>query len=243
MLKTLKFVGLFVALAAPCAANAVVRSLEFDTEDPMYLVPVADLQTQTGMTYMTYDPSSIIRMYEKLAYGVTDKFVLGVDIFYQHDFDRERDDNGFSNIGINGIYRVSGNSMTLSDALFGVRLGGDRHIGDPEFGETLYYAGLRIGRQKSTFTLAGTIKTSWIFDEANGMAFIDLMPEVYVRILNSWKMGLGFDFRKATTPQYDRQWLNYKTLLQFGRTQYVAEAGYEFKTQEYMIGARLNILF
>jgi hypothetical protein len=113
----------------------------------------------------------------------------------------------------------------------------------PDFADTIYHAGIRIGRQWSGFTLAGTVKTSWIFNETRGMAYIDIIPEAYARLAENWMVGLDFDIRKSTNPGFDQEWIGFKLVRQYGRTQYVGRVDYEFESDDWRFGAKLNILF
>jgi hypothetical protein len=136
-----------------------------------------------------------------------------------------------------------GASRIISDALFGVRFNGDEKLRDPEFANTLYHAGLRLGRVWSGMTLSGTLRTSWIFDDNHGMAFIDFIPEIYFRLSENWRLGLNADLRKATDNWYDAEWVGGKLVRQFGNTQYVGHIDYEFETDEFLFGLKVNILF
>ncbi|HNY25083.1 MAG TPA: hypothetical protein PKJ33_00840 [Alphaproteobacteria bacterium] len=235
--KILKILSFTVLCGLPIfAANA---ESDFDTENPIFLESSGDFLSRSGL----YLNDSVIRVSQMFSYGVNGRLALNANIKYQQDFNGT--DDGFSHIGVGGIYRISGNSESeaISDALFGVNFGGSDRVRTPDFANTAYYAGMRFGRQWSSFTLAGTIKTTWIFDEVSGMAYIDLMPEAYVKISPSWMTGLGFDLRKSTNPVFDQEWINFKLVRKYGRTEYVAHVDYEFESSEYQFGANLNILF
>ena len=98
-------------------------------------------------------------------------------------------------------------------------------------------------------TLSGTIKSSWIFDDERGMAYLDFIPEAYFRIAPDWRFGTGLTFRVATNQDrltgedYDQEWLHFKLIRQFGRTQYSGHFDYEFESDDIQIGAQINILF
>ena len=92
-------------------------------------------------------------------------------------------------------------------------------------------------------TLAATIKSTWVFDDTRGMSFIDFIPESYFRLDPNWRTGIGFTFRKSTNPDYNQEWLNWKLICQFGRTQYAWHLDYEFENDEARVGAKINILF
>jgi hypothetical protein len=239
----MKKIWLFLAAASigfmPVADAAA--KIDYDTEDPMYLTSMGDFLSKTGISY----GDNILKISEKVTYGLNNRLSIAADLHYQQDFNGPED--GFSNIGLNGTYRLSragdNDSKLISDLLMGIKFSGNHRVRDPEFADTVYNIGWRMGRQWSRMTLAGTVKTSWIFDENRGMAYIDLTPEAYFRITDDWKAGIGADFRIATNPNYDRQWLNFKALRQYGRTQYIGHIDYEFEEREYTAGFRVNILF
>jgi len=137
------------------------------------------------------------------------------------------------------MYRMSKGIVT-SDVFAGVKFAGNAV---PEFSETIYSAGFRMGRGWDKITLAGLVKTSWIFDEINGMAWINLVPEAYFRVTNNWRIGTWADFQKVTDPNFDQTWLGLKVVHQYGRTQYVAFGQYEFNESEFRFGGRINVVF
>ncbi len=229
--------GALCSVLCTLYAGGAHAAMEYDTEDPMFLPALGDVLSRTGLSYS----DDVLKISERLSYGFSNKFSMGIGLHYQQDFDGPAD--GFSNIDLFGTYRLSGDTLWKSDVLFGIKVNGNDRVREPEFANTVYYAGLRVGRQWNAVTLAGTIKTSWIFDEVNGMAYIDLTPEAYFRITENWKAGLGADFRISTDPMYDQEWLNTKILRQYGRTQYIGHFDYEFESEEFQVGAKVNILF
>ncbi|MDR1337566.1 MAG: hypothetical protein LBJ73_00880 [Rickettsiales bacterium] len=213
-------------------------ALEYDMADPMFLTKSGDIWSDSSLLFN----SDVLRLAQKLSYGVGDKLSIAADIKYQQDFNGPED--GFSNIGVGGVYRLSDvGSKIVTDALFGINFGGAKRVREPDFADTIYQAGVRLGRQWSRLTLAGTIKTSWIFDENRGMAYIDVIPDVYIRLTDSWMTGFGFDIRKSTNPNFDRQWANFKLVRQYGRTQYMGHVDYEFENRNWQFGAKVDILF
>ncbi|MDR2412619.1 MAG: hypothetical protein LBD50_00205 [Rickettsiales bacterium] len=228
------------ALGSALCVYAHAAASVHDTADPMYLESMGDFLSESGMSF----GNDMLRVSQKVSYGFSDRFSLSADIKYQQNFNGVED--GFSNIGLGGIYRLSGgdeSSKVVSDILAGINFGGNGRVRSPDFADTIYYAGMRIGRVWSRFTLAGTVKTSWIFDEIRGMAYIDFIPEIYARITEDWKAGLGFNLRKSTNPDFDREWADFRLVRQYGRTQYIGYVDYEFEFDECRVGARLNILF
>jgi hypothetical protein len=166
---------------------------------------------------------------------------------YQIDFSGHHE-NGFSATEIGGTYRMShgfNRSHLISDALFGLKLWGSSHVRTPEYADSSYYAGLRIGRQYTGVTLAGTVKSTWVFDNTRGLSYIDFIPEAYFRFRYDWHAGIGLDFRKSTNPHLldNQEWLNLKLLRQYGNTQYVGRFDYEFGSGEVQVGANVKILF
>jgi hypothetical protein len=234
--KILLVVSLMAAGFSPY--TAVLADVAHDTSDPMFLVKRGDFLSVSDMSVR----HSVLRAAQKFSYGFSDRFSLAADIKYQQNFRGPED--GFSNLGLDGAYRLSsGDSNVMTDALFGINFGGSKRVRTPDFADTVYHAGVRIGRQWSGFTLAGTVKTSWIFNETRGMAYIDIIPEVYARLTDSWMVGLDFDIRKSTNPGFDQEWAGFKLIRQYGRTQYVGRVDYEFESDDWRFGAKLNILF
>lgn len=225
------------AMLALPAANAA----DYDTSDPLYMNGRSEILSTSNIAY--YD--SVLRIGQALSYGFTERFNAGIGLHYQNDFDGDED--GFSSFDLGGKYRLmtaaDNNANIISDVLFGFKFGGSSHVRTPWFADSTYYAGLRFGREYETMTLAGTVKSSWIFDDDRGMSYIDFIPEVYFRLRGAWRFGLGADIRKSTNPDFDQEWLNVKLVRQYGRTQYIGHIDYEFEDSEVQVGAKLNVLF
>ncbi len=236
MRKNMKFKLLpFFLIATFVPVLSANADSGYDVEDPMYLTPSKDfLSSSNG-----YFSDSLMRLSQKFSYGINGIMSFDADIKYQQDFNH--DDDGFSNVGLGVVYRLSGDSEIISDALFNINF--QRSSKVPEFSHTVYSTGFRVGRKWSWVTLAGTIKTTWIFDDVDGIAYIDLMPEAYFRFNEFWSAGFGFDYRKATDPEFDNKILNFKLVRTYGRTQYAANVGYEFESKDYTFGGRINIVF
>ncbi len=222
---------------APVNANII----EHDSSDPLYMLKIEELESQTSLTYW----DSVLRLGQTISYGLNSRLSVSANVHFQQDFDGTED--GFSSIDLGGVYRVGmadGNSAhMISDILFGFKFGGSSHVRTPYFADSTYYAGYRFGRQWTGLTLAATIKSSWIFDDARGMSYIDFVPEAYFRITQNWRLGADFMLRKATNPHYDQEWLGGKVVRQYGRTQYIGHLDYEFESDELQVGAQVNILF
>ena len=233
-------------IAGVCAATwsaGAHAAIDFarDTSDPLFLTARRDFLSETHLSYS----EKILRLAETFSYGITDRWSVGVNAHAQIDFDGDQD--GFSNVDLGAKYRLSrasdNSSRIISDVMFGLKFGGSSHVRSPEYADSIYYAGLRFGRQWDVVTLAATVKTNWIFDNARGMAYIDATPEAYFRLIDNWRLGLGFTLRKSTRPYYDREWVNFKIVRQYGYTQYAALVDYEFEHDEFRYGFKVNILF
>lgn len=223
--------------------SAVKSLLSNDTSDPLFLVGDNNFLSDTYVSFV----DDKLRVGQYLGYGINSNFALHANMHYQVDFTKEHE-NGFSATEIGGTYRMNHgfNSMhIISDALFGLKLWGASHVRTPEYADSSYYAGLRFGRQFTGLTLSGTVKSTWVFDDARGLSFIDFIPEAYFRFKYDWHGGIGFDFRKSTNTHLldNQEWLDFKLLKQFGNTQYVGRFDYEFESHEIQVGLNVKILF
>ena len=223
----------------PATRNFLVN----DTSDPLFLVGDNNFLSDTFVSYM----DEKMRIGQYIGYGINNNFVIHTAMHYQVDFSKHHE-NGFSATELGGTYRMNhgyGRFHIMSDALFGLKLWGSSHVRTPEYADSSYYAGLRFGRQFTGLTLAGTVKSTWVFDSARGLSYIDFIPEAYFRFKYDWRAGLGFDIRSSTNTHLlqNQEWLNLKLLRQFGNTQYVGRFDYEFESHEIQIGANLKILF
>ncbi len=236
-------IGLFAVCVGglPMFSGAYAASLELDTSDPLYMLSQQHVLSETTLTYW----DNILRLGQAVSYGINDRLVIGANVHYQQDFDGPED--GFSAVDLGGVYRVgtaSGNSAgIISDVLLGLKFGGSSRVRTPDYADSTYYAGYRFGRQWAGLTLAATIKSTWVFDDVRGMAFIDAMPEAYFRIAQDWRLGAQFTLRKATNPHYNQEWLGGKIVRQYGRTQYAGHIDYEFESDNLQVGVIVNILF
>lgn len=241
MRKFLYAILVAVVGAGPISAAHATDVLARDTSDPLYLQGINEVLSRTTLTYW----DNVLRLGETLSYGINNRLTIAANVHFQQDFDGSED--GFSAVDFGGIYRVgtaSGNSARIiSDVLFGLKFGGSSHVRTPYFADSTYYAGYRFGRQWTGMTLAATVQSSWIFDDARGMAYIDFVPEAYFRITEDWRLGAEFTLRKATNPHYDQEWLGGKIVRQYGRTQYAGHLDYEFESDELQVGLDVNILF
>ncbi len=223
--------------------NAFRDLVSNDTSDPLFLTGDNNFLSDTYISFFNRK----FRFGQYLDYGINNDLVLHANILYQLDTSG-RDENGFSATEFGGVYRMNhgfGKMRIISDALFGLKLWGSSHVRTPEYADSSYYAGLRFGRQYYGVTLAGTIKSTWVFDNARGLSYIDFIPEAYFRLKYNLRTGIGLDFRKSTNTHLleNQEWLNLKLVKQFGNTQYVARFDYEFESSEIQIGANVKILF
>ncbi len=189
--------------------------------------------------------------YEGVSYGLNNRLTIGANVHYQHDFNGDED--GFSAIDLGATYRVGNaddnDAHMVTDVLFGFKFGGSSRVRTPDYADSTYYVGVRMGRQWAGVTLAATLKSTWVFDDERGIAFLDLTPEAYFRMAPDWRFGAGFTLRKATNKDrvtgqdFDQEWLDFKLVREYGRTQYVGNIGYEFESEDIQIGAQVNILF
>lgn len=231
-------VGLGLVMTGGARAN---EYMDYDTSDPLYMLEQRQILSASNIAY--YD--SVLRIGQAFSYGVTDRLSLGGNLHWQNDF--AGDEDGLSALDLGGIYRLmtamDNTAGMVSDVLVGFKVGGSAHVRTPWFADSTYYAGLRFGRQWRALTLAGTVKSSWIFDDVRGMSYIDFIPEAYLRLRGGWRVGFGGDIRKSTNPHYDQEWVDAKLVRQYGRTQYIGHIDYEFEGNELQFGLKLNILF
>ena len=235
------------SLIAVMSGGARANDLSLDTSDPLFLQGAEQILTQTSVAYWDH----ILRVGQNFSYGVNNHLAIGADVHYQHDFNGGED--GFSAIDLGATYRLANagdnNSNVISDVLFGFKFGGGSRVRTPDYADSTYYLGVRFGRQWAGMTLAGTIKSTWVFDDVRGTAFIDFTPEAYFRISPDFRLGGGLTIRKAThkdpitNQDYDQEWLHMKLVRQYGRTQYVGHIDYEFESDDAQVGAKVNILF
>ena len=234
-----KFLYALICSIVPFAVAA--GDLTVDTSDPLFLTARGNVLSQTGLDYF----ETGLRLGETLSVGLADRFAIGGNLHYQQDFAGSED--GFSSFDLGGIYRIGSadenDRHIIYDAIFGLKFGGSERVRMPDYADSLYYVGLRFGRQYAGVTLAGTVKSSWIFDKNRGMAFIDFVPEVYFRINDDWRMGGNFALRKATDTHYDEESVGVQLVREYGRTQYAAHCEYAFEAEDVTAGLRVNILF
>ena len=214
-----------------------------DTSDPLFLTGDNQFLSDTYVNF--FDKK--LRLGQYIDYGINSNLVLHVSMLYQWDLSGHHE-NGFSSTEFGGVYRMNhgnGASHIISDVLFGLKAWGSSHVRTPEYADSSYYAGYRFGRRYTGISLAGTIKSTWVFDNDRGLSYIDFIPEAYFRFKYDWRAGIGLDIRQSTNTRLldDQEWLNLKLLRQYGNTQYVARFDYEFESSEIQVGANIKILF
>lgn len=214
---------------------------DYDTSDPLFMQNSQDVLTKTRLSFV----DSTLSLGQYVSVGIIDRLSFGVDVNYQHNFNGI--DDGFSAVDFGGVYRLGKASdnagAIVSDVLMGIQTGGDKVVRNPYFTDYAYYAGLRVGRHWSVLTLAATLKSTWIFENQRGMAYIDFVPQAYVRLASDWRFGADVMFRKSTEPVFDQELVEGKIIKQYGRTQYIGAVGYEFEYKKVQVSARLNVLF
>ncbi len=223
----------------PAAKNILLS----DSSDPLFLV--ADNQFLTDTYISSFDEK--LRLGQYIGYGINNNLAIHANMLYQWDLSGKHDD-GFSSTEFGGTYRINhgfNENHIISDVLFGLKLWGSSHVRTPEYADSSYFAGFKFGRQYTGITLAGTVKSTWVFDDAQGLSYIDFVPEAYFRFKYDWRAGIGFDVRRSTNRHLlsNQEWLNLKVLRQYGNTQYVARFDYEFEKTEIQIGGNIKILF
>jgi len=214
-----------------------------DTTNPLFLTADDHFLSDTYVYF--FDKK--FRFGQYLDYGINNNLVVHANILYQWDVSGHSE-NGFSATEFGGVYRMNhGNtgSRIISDALFGLKLWGSSHVRTPEYADSSYYAGLRFGRNFVGVTLAGTVKSTWVFDNDRGLSYLNFIPEAYFRFKYDWRAGIGLDFCKSTNTRFlaDQEWLNLKLVKQFGNTQYVGHFDYEFESSEVQGGFDVKVLF
>jgi len=214
------------------------QAIALDTEDPLWFAQQADFLFRTTASYGRNQRDDILRASQSVTAGVNNRLNIFADIKYQQNFDWPED--GFSGLGFGLAYRFNDGPF-MSDVFGGLELRGNRHV--PEFATNTWFGGVKIGRQWSWATLAATAKSSWIFDENQGMAYLNFMPEAYFRLTGTVSLGIYSDLQKSTTPSFDREWLGGKFSIRYGRTVYTGFVAYEFELDEWRGGGRLNLLF
>ena len=243
-----RFLSIFLlsfCVMMPAISHA--NDLSMDSSDPLFLLGDDAILSQSAVAYWDH----ILRFGQTVSYGMNNRLSIGANVHYQHDFNGDED--GFSAIDLGGIYRMSNaddnDARIISDVLFGFKFAGSSRVRTPDYADSTYYAGLRLGRQWAGVTLAATVKSTWVFDDTRGVAFLDFTPEAYFRTAPDWRVGVGATVRKATHKDpidnidFDQEWLHTKLVRQYGNTQYVGHLDYEFEADDIQVGARINILF
>ena len=234
-MKKLSYLFLVSCLMFHVSSSTADDYLRLDTADPMFFNAKNDFLSRSSAALW----DSNLRLRQQVSFGLTDSFTLGANIRYHENFNGPND--GFSNAGILAEYRV-GRDTVYTDLLFAVNLGGgSRKV--PEFKHTEYIAGVRIGKQWTWATLAGTVRSNWLFDDLIGRANLEFMPEFYFRFTSEWSAGVFVHVIKSTKPMLDRELVGLTVARRYGRTVYQLRSGYEFEQRDFILGGNLNILF
>ena len=168
-----RFLLSFISVLGSFCGAYASDVLSTDTFDPLYIVSESAFLSETDLQYV----DSVVRLGQQFSYGVNDRFSLALNGHYQIGFDNHG--SGFSAFDFGGKYRMglaSNNSAGMVyDVLFGLKFGGASSVRTPEYAKSTYYAGVRLGKQWAGWTLAGTIKSSWIFDDNKGLSYLGIM--------------------------------------------------------------------
>ena len=223
----------------PMAGNIWVHGdvLAMDAEDPMFFEAMRQLTSRTTFSV----GNRRAQLGQEFSYGINGNMVFSAGIGLSANYHEEG--SGFSNIALQIKYRTPSSGNIKTDIFGGINVAGTGATDVPAFARLVYVAGARVGRQWQHMTIAGTVQSSWIFDETRGMAYLDFTPEIYFRLIQDWSLGLHSTLRRATTPHFNQEWLGAKIAHRIGRTQYVGMFDYEFNHDEWRVGFRLNMLF
>ena len=224
-----------VVIMTAAVSVASANNLATDVQDPLFLNRKGDFVTRTLM-----DVGNYFQARQSFGYGFTDRFALSTDVRYRLG-DDNRDRNGWNAFGVTGTFRAGQGATGVSDILVGVGYGPHGVI--PDYADETYRVGFRTGKQWNAITIAATAMTNWVFHPTHGQAYIDLTPEVYVRMTNGWSMGIGATLRKSTTQLYDQTWLNYMVGKAIGNTGWFFNIGYELEERDIRVGGTINMLF
>ncbi|MDR1027569.1 MAG: hypothetical protein LBL46_04100 [Rickettsiales bacterium] len=245
MKKLYRGILLLIAHCSLLVAVAPARAVEIadDTADPMFLEKFGDFVSRTSADFGKY-----FQAREIASYGYSDRFAVDLDLRWRSGGNNKKDDDpnndfkdGFSNLGVMGKYRAGKGDTGATDILFGFGFGGRDVV--PNYSDEVYSVGMRTGRQWQVLTLSATVLTNWIFDREHGIAYIDLTPEAYFRLVGDWSFGAGATFRKSTTTIFDQTWINAKLGTQIGKTGWYLNGGYETKSKDLRIGGSIYMLF
>lgn len=237
----MRFIKSYLFISFVFLHFSVNASVVFDTADPLFIESRGDFLSRSDIFFQ----KKILKLSQSFSYGIVDGFSLSASVKYQEDLNKV--DDGFSNIGLKSSFRLSNsadyNSRFITDLILGIDFGKKDGVTAREFTNTVYYGGVRVGHKWSNVTFSSTFKSSWIFDRYNGMAYLNFIPEIYFRLSDVWMMGLNFDLQKSTNTSFDEEWVVYKLIRRYGRTQYIGHIGYEFEKNEFKGGLKLNVLF
>ena len=115
---------LFAFLGVAACFGARAEGLVDDTSDPLFLTARGRLLSRTLFDYF----ENGLRVGQYIDYGIIDGLVVGGNFHYQRDFDD--DENGFSSVDLNALYRVanSADNHLIYDMLGGVKFGGTHRL-------------------------------------------------------------------------------------------------------------------
>lgn len=227
-----------IALFATAATSAnAARAFLSDPEDPLWLGAQNNIYLSAAAQFKR--STANVPLYGQWA--VNDNLALGVGMTIQEDLNSRED--GASNVGVNGIYRVA-EGRGVMDVIGGIRLGySDSKV--PEFHSDIYSLGVRFGTIRNKITLGAEIKTSWIFNRFNGHAFIDLTPFAYLRLNGGWNIGAELEMKKDTNYDFgqDDMAAFARLVKNMGSTSYTFGAGYRISDHSVLLSGKLSLLF
>jgi len=212
-----------------------INPARYDTSDPMFFERPGDFVSRTSII----SGNHAFAVSQEFSYGTGENLSIAGNIFARGGYDNNR---SITNIGLGFTYRTAQDGDFVTDFFGGINHSPIRAVPLPYYSSAIYTLGARIGQQRERMTIAGTVQTHWLFDSADGKAFIDFVPEVYFRVANGWAVGAHFALRQATNHDNQR-YIGTKVTRRFGRTMYVGGFDYEFRTGERKFSGHLVLLF
>lgn len=148
-----------------------------------------------------------------------------------------------SGLDLGAIYRLSDGNR-ISDVIAGIRTG--RSASEIDwYQETIWKVGFRFGTVRNRITLAMEVNTNWVFDDNQGHAWINFIPQAYARLAENFGMGLSVDFRKDTNQLhgYDDVRVGGLFTHRVGATSYAGGLGYRTNSNAFDLSVKVAVLF
>ncbi|MDR2685785.1 MAG: hypothetical protein LBB23_03390 [Rickettsiales bacterium] len=224
-----------IATLSTLSAHAE-RAFTTDPFDPLWLGLKGVVLAETGADIY----KSTISVPVRAQWSVVDDFAIEVDVNGQADFNNPN--SGVSNLGLNAYYRISEGKM-IFDMVGGFRLGRENSR-VAMYRDDIYTFGMRIGTVRNKITLSMDVLTNWAFNGNYSYAQLNLVPNVYIRLDEDWKLGAYADVKKDTynTGQEEVR-IGVLAVKQYGATSYMGGAGYAVNEASIYLQARLAVLF